>query len=414
MFTSLTIAISALKRNKTRTALTVLGIIIGIASVITVMTAGEGLKQFVVGQVSAFGTDYIEVEIKIPAAGKNSTANAGALAQGITITTLTLDDAGALRKISNIKNNYSGTMGQQLVAYQGENKQASLFGTSPSFIDIDTGTVQDGRFYSQDEDNGLASVVVLGDGVKKDLFGDQPAVNELIRIGQQKFRVIGVMAPKGSAGFLNMDDFIFMPIQTLQKKVMGIDHITFIFNQVYDTTRSEETADEIRSVLRTRHDITDPDKEDFSVTTMAEALDTLDTIFGAISLLLLAVAGISLVVGGVGIMNIMYVSVAERTYEIGLRKAVGATRQTILLQFLWEAIIVTLFGAFIGIILGLSQAWLISVGAQLAGFNLPFVFVPGAIVMACGVAISIGLFFGIFPARQAARLDPVTALRANR
>jgi putative ABC transport system permease protein len=222
-----------------------------------------------------------------------------------------------------------------------------------------------------------------------------------------------VFEEKGSGGFFDMDEFIFVPIETLQKKIMGIDHVLMVFNIVDNPDQIERIADDMAITMRDRHEITDPDKEDFAITTTKEALETLDTVFGAISLLLIALASISLVVGGVGIMNIMYVSVAERTYEIGLRKAVGALARYILWQFLWEAVGVTLLGAIIGIIFGLGLSKLISIIAISQGFDLPFIFVPSALVIACGVAIGIGLFFGVFPARQASKMDPVTALRSG-
>src|SRR3990167_4478127 len=173
-----------------------------------------------------------------------------------------------------------------------------------------------------------------------------------------------------------MDDMIFVPIQTLQKKLLGIDHVTFLFTQVYDVALIDQTTAEIEDLLRERHEITDPDKDDFAVVSMTEALEILDTVFWAITMLLIAIAGISLIVGGVGIMNIMYVSVIERTYEIGLRKAVGAPKQRILLQFLLEAITVTLVGAAIGILVGIMFSWLVSVAAQSQGFAWPFVILP--------------------------------------
>src|SRR3989338_3994822 len=318
-FTPLQIAVHALRRNKVRTLLTVLGIVIGIMAVITVMSAGKGLEAFVVKQIETFGTDVIQVEVKVPNTGKTSTANAIGIAQGIQITTLTLADAEALKKIPSIKDNYASVLGQEIVSFGGEKKQIMLWGASASFIDIDASTVSVGRFFSDDEDKSLVNVAVLGNTVKEELFGDEEALGQLIKVGRQKFKVIGVMAPRGSIAFFDLDNFIYVPVRTIQKKLMGIDHVVAITNQVYSQELADQTAAEITALLRERHDLAsnNPDKDDFSVTTMAEALEIYATIFGAISLLLSAIAGISLVVGGVGIMNIMYVSVAERTYEIG-------------------------------------------------------------------------------------------------
>ena len=414
MLTSLHIALAALRRNKARTTLTVIGVVIGIGAVIAVMSAGQGIEGLVLAQVETFGTDVIDIEIKVPTASKTSSENAMGIATGIEITTLTLDDEAALRKLSNVKNSYAGVMGQQLVSYGGQNKQVYLMGVSPSFIEIDKPKVAEGRFFTADEDASLANVAVIGPKVREKIFGESDFLDQLLKIGHQKFRVIGLLESRGATFGFDMDDMIYVPIQTLQKKVMGIDHVTMIIAQVYDNSIADQTADEITQVLRQRHEITDPDKDDFHATPMAEALEILGSVFCAITLLLIAVAGISLVVGGVGIMNIMYVSVLERTYEIGLRKAIGAKSSAILTQFLWEAILITLLGAVLGIVFGIALAWLVAVIATSQNFAWRFVVMPSSLLLASGVATAIGLTFGVFPARAAAKMDPVTALRYNR
>ncbi len=408
------IAFSALRRNKTRTFLTVLGIVIGIASVIAVMSAGQGFESLIVSYIETFGTDTIDVEIKIPSTGKTSTENAMGMATGVEITTLTLDDETAIRRLPNIKNSYAGMIGQQLVSYGSQKKQIILFGVSASVIEIDKTKVAEGRFFTQEEDRGSANVAVLGPKVKEKLFPDEDALNSLIKIGLQKYRVVGVMESRGASFGFDMDDMIYIPIRTLQNKVLGVDHVDMMFLQVYDAQIINETAQDVTELLRERHDITDPDKDDFHATPMTEALDMLDTVFWAISLLLIAVAGVSLVVGGVGIMNIMYVSVIERTYEIGLRKAIGARSFDILLQFLWESTMITFLGTIFGVAFGILISFLISVGASYAGMNWKFIVMPMSLLIACGVSVAIGLFFGVFPARTAAKMDPVTALRYNR
>lgn len=416
MFNSeqLKIALMALKKNRVRTALTVLGIVIGISAVITVMSAGQGLKSYVVSYIETFGTDTIEVEVKVPSTSQTSTENAAGMATGIEITTLKLSDQEAINKLSNVKNSYAGVMGQQLVSYGGENKQILLFGTSPSAVEIDKTKVAEGRFFTTEEDDGLANVAVIGPTIKEKIFGGGDFLDKWIKIGHQKFKVVGMLESRGATMGFDMDNMIYVPIQTLQKKIMGIDHVMFIMVQVYDTAIVDQTVQEITELVRERHDITDPDKDDFAAISMVEALKIMDSVFWAISLLLVAIAGVSLIVGGVGIMNIMYVSVMERTYEIGLRKAVGASNQSIMLQFLWEAIVVTLLGALLGVVFGISLSWLVSVVANSQGFPWRFVILPSSLFLACGVAIGIGLIFGVFPARTAAKMDPVTALRYNR
>lgn len=411
---NLKIALKSLRRDKTRTMLTVLGIVIGIAAVITVMSAGNGLKSYVTDQINSFGTDTIEIEIKVPNTSKNSSSNATGIAQGVQITTLTEGDVEAIKKVPNVTNDYGFIMGQDVVSYGAEHKQTLLWGSNASFIDIDASTVGAGRFFTDEEDKSLAQVVVLGTTVKEKLFGDADPINQMIKIGNSKFRVIGVMSKRGAIAFFDMDNLIYMPLRTLQKKIMGVDHLTAIFLKVADKTISDQTADDITALLRERHDITDPKKDDFGVTTMAEALSIYDTIFGAIGLLLSAIAGISLVVGGVGIMNIMYVSVTERTYEIGLRKAVGATQKSILWQFLWEAILITLLGALIGFILGTALSFLISLAAASQGISWAFSVSLMSLLLAGGVSLLIGLVFGVFPALTASKLDPVTALRYSK
>ena len=415
-FLPLKLAIASLKRNRGRTMLTVLGVVIGIMAVITVMSAGDGLHAYLVDQIQTFGTDLIQTEIKVPNTGHVSTENAQGLAMGIQVTTLTLDDMAAIDKLPNIKASYATVLGQEIISFENENKQTLIWGASAAFDQIDASNVEQGRFFTDEEDKGLAQVVVLGVTVKEKIFGDKEAFDQMVKIGKLKFRVIGVMEKRGSIAFFDMDNMVYLPIQTLQKKIMGINNLMSITSQVYDKNLFDQTSAEITSLLRQRHDImTDnKDKDDFNVMTMAEALDIYNTIFGALGLLLGAIAGISLIVGGVGIMNIMYVSVTERTYEIGLRKAVGATNTNILWQFLWEAMVITFFGALIGFLFGVGLSFLIAFGASALGFSWAFVVSPNAVILAIGATLGIGLTFGVFPAIAAARLEPVTALRKTK
>lgn len=398
-------------RNKVRTILSILGVVIGIASVIIVLSVGQGIKGFLIGQLTSFGTDYIQVEIKVPNTSHTSTENAIGLATGIQITTLKDSDRQAILKLNNVKNAYSGSLTQQIVSYQGQNKQTFIFAVSPSYNEIDPTKVAAGRFFTADEDNALAKVAVLGPNLKQTLFGDEEAVGQQIKVGKNTFKVIGVMAKKGAQSFFDFDSMMYLPINTVQKLINGVDYVTFIFVQVINNSISNITAADVTSLMRERHHITDPNKDDFAVTTEAEAMNMLNTIVGAITLLLIAIAGISLVVGGIGIMNIMYVSVAERTFEIGLRKAVGAKSADILRQFLMEAIFVTFSGGIFGIIIGSLVSYLITVISTYLGFNWKFVMSPSYLLLACGVSILVGLISGLYPARAAANLDPIVALR---
>lgn len=408
---TLNIATRSLLNNKARTVLTVIGIIIGIAAVIIVMSAGESLKGLVLGQLDSFGSNVVQIEVKVPTASHTSVDNAASQAQGVQITTLKASDAEAIGRLPNISNYYAAVMDSEIVSYQDEVKSVNIIGASSGYIEIGRAKVSAGRFFSDEEDNELARVAVLGSNVAVKLFGNQDPLGSEIKMGKSKFRVIGIMEEQGGSFGLNFDDMIFAPLQTMQKIVMGIDHVQWITAQLDDVSKDAQTADDISYLLRARHEIEDINKEDFSVTTMAEAKDMINSIFNGITLLLIAIAGISLLVGGVGIMNIMYVSVTERTFEIGLRKAVGAKKNSILWQFLLEAIILTLLGGIFGISIGVAFSYLISYIAGIFGFNWAFILPPQSIVLAFGFSAAVGLVFGYYPARHAAKMDPIEALR---
>ncbi len=414
---SFVIAYRALKANPVRTSLAVLGIVIGISAVIIVYSAGEGIRSLLLGQIEGFGTNIIETEARVPKKGTKQNTTAGgmesgmAMAQGVQVTTLTLKDMEDINKLSNISAGYSGILGQEQVSYQGDARKAILFGVSAGYLDIDRGEIDQGNFFTDAEDKALAQVVVLGSKIKEKLFGDQNAIGEQVQIRKSKFRVVGVMKERGAMGGLSFDDYIYVPIRTLQKRIQGIDYVLYMVHELRDISLQDETAEEIRALVRENHDITDPERDDFAVTTMKEMLSMLDTITGALTLLLLAIVIISLIVGGVGVMNIMYVVVTERTREIGLRKAVGAREHDILLQFLSEAIIVALLGGVIGTVFGSVAAYLIAIAAAGSGFDWEFSIPLKAFFVSIGFAAIFGVFFGVYPARKAARLDPIVALR---
>lgn len=405
------IASKIFKTHRTRTLLSVLGIVIGIASVIAIINAGQSLKQFILAQIEVFGTDYIEIEVKVPSTKQASRGNVSGLAQGIQITTLKTADAKKIRQLPNVKQVYSGVLGQEIVSRQGVNKVSTLWGVSAGFFEIDKGKVKDGRAFTSQENESLAQVAILGAKIKQDLFGEQNAIGKKINIGQRKFKVIGVRENIGAGTFIDFDNIIILPVKTLQKKIMGINYISFIMASIADMSQVDQTVNNITQIMRRQHNITNPDKDDFGVTSSTEAMQMMDTIFNALTILLVAIAAISLIVGGVGVMNIMYVSVLERTYEIGLRKAVGAKNSDILAQFLSEAMLITALGGAIGVTVGIVSSLLITTFANNYGFNVNFTVSISGIIISVLFMMFTGIMFGLYPARKAAGLDPVTALR---
>ena len=406
------LALRQIRRNKGRASLTIFGVTIGVAVVILVLSAGKGVKGLVLGELDSFGSNWIDIEVKVPSTGKASLENAQSMAGGVIITSLTYEDAEKVLALDNITDIYAGVTTQAVFTNGTEKKQPTIFAVTPSYINIDTGTViKEGSFYSIEENNAAAQVVVLGSALKESLFGNNDAVGKNIKVGGKSFRVVGELEERGATGFFNYDEIAYIPLKTAQKKMMGIDHVLFMIGQMADADKSASTAEEIRWLIRERHNITDPDKDDFSVTTQQESVEVIDTVFFGIQALLVVLATISLLVGGVGIMNVMYVSVVERTFEIGLRKAVGASETKIRSQFLTEAVVLTLFGGTIGIVVGILLSFLVAYGAQYAGLNWKFFISLPSVLIGTTFSITIGLLFGYFPAKNAASLDPITALR---
>ena len=414
---SISLAISNLRTNVGRTLLTLVGVVIGITSVIVISSSGEGVKSFILGQIESFGSNVIQVETRVPSTTSTTTQESGSNHQspgsvGVQITTLKLEDAEAILHLPNIEGVYTGTLGQEIVSNGPENKKALLFGASANAPFVDTNIkVKEGAFYTESDDKGRAPVVVIGADIKDALFGNNEAVGQNVKIKGQNYRVIGVLERRGTVTFFNFDELIYLPVQTLQKRIQGIDYIQFVSVKVKNGDVVEGTAEDIRQLMRTRHKISDPSKDDFSVMSIQETQEIISSVFGTINVLLLALTSISLIVGGVGIMNVMYVAVTERTFEIGLRKAVGASPASILRQFLFEAIFITLMGGIVGIILGLMFSWLFSYIFSLLGFDLRFVITWQSVFMATGFSVVTGIIFGYYPARRASHLSPMEAIR---
>jgi len=410
--TAFSFAVKTIRTHKARTFLALLGVVIGVFAVVVVMTLGEGVKGFILGQVESFGSDLIQIEVKIPGTGKESSDNATGRAQGTQITTLTVKDGEAIHKLSNISAVYAGTIGQERAVYGSIKKRILLFGAGADVVQVDRNTkLASGRFFTDEEDASLARVVVLGSEIKQTFFGDNEAVGESITLKGEKYRVIGVLEPRGTVAFLNFDTFTYVPVQTLQKKILGVNYVQMISAQMKDPLLEKETIADIVALLRKRHDIDNPDKDDFAVSSIKEAQQTIGDVLGSMTILLLALTSISLVVGGVGIMNVMYVSVSERTSEIGLRKAVGATSGGILRQFLFEALIITFMGGLIGIVLGSLLTLGLSAVFHSIGYDIVLHFSFSSFFLGAGFSMVVGLVFGIAPAYRASRLSPMEALR---
>ncbi|GMX58474.1 MAG: ABC transporter permease [Candidatus Microsyncoccus archaeolyticus] len=392
-----------------RAILTMIAVAIGIASLIVMLASGDSLKQLILGQIDMYGSDVVNAEARVP--GRGSQGSASDMATGVSVTTFKNTDVEEIAKLNNVQSYYAYVTSQEILKYQGENKTALVFGYGALAPEVEDINIEEGRFYTVEEEDSLSSVVVLGSGIKEDLFGDNEAVGENVYIRGKPFKVVGVIEKRGAVFFFDMDSIVYIPAKTVQKRLLGTDYVIGVSVKVKDMDRINETKDDIIALLRERHNIDDPERDDFEVMTMIEAKQMTETVTNGITILLVALSAISLIVGGVGITNIMYVSVVERTFEIGLRRSVGARRQDILYQFLTESIILTFLGGILGIILALSLVSIIYVVANSYGLSWPFSISYGAIIFSILFSIMTGLFFGVYPAQKAANVDPIEALR---
>ena len=401
------LALRALARNKMRSALTMLGIIIGVGAVIAVVSIGQGAQYLVQQQIQAMGTNAVFIS-----AGSNK---AGGVRQGYGgVKTLTVDDMNAIiREIPIIQQAAPSLSNHQQIVYGNQNWNTNITGTSPNYFDIRNWPVQAGSVFSDEEVDLAANVCVIGATVERILFSqdgihiDEDPIGKTIRIGTLPFRVDGVLEAKGqSAVGQDQDDVIFAPYTTVQRKIQGITWLQTINASAVSQEASLAAVAPITSLLRERHRLRPGTDDDFLIRTQADIADLADQTQGVMTLLLTGIASVSLVVGGIGIMNIMLVSVTERTREIGVRMAVGATETDVQRQFLVEAVTLSMMGGAIGIIFGLIGSSMIS-----SFLGWPTLISFKAIIAAVIFSAAVGIFFGYYPAQKAAQLDPIEALR---
>ena len=408
---SLKICIKALQSNKPRSILTILGIVIGISSIILIVSIGQGAKYLIINQIQSYGSRTISIE------PGTMSKDISSMATSMFSDSLKEKDLIALRKKSNVPHLVDlapiiMVKGGQVV-YQKEVFSAMTFGTSELLIKILQLDLQEGSFFTQQDIDQYANVAVIGSNIKDSFFGMSSSINKKIKIKNKTFKVIGALAPTGQVSMMNIDNLVLLPYTTTQKYISKQDHYEEIIAQAQTEELVPRTAYDIAATLRESHGITHPKNDDFSVLTQADSIEMISIVTGILTILLVSVAAISLVVGGIGIMNIMLVSVTQRIREIGLRKAVGATKKDILGQFLLEAIILTVVGGIIGIILGILGGIIVSLilNKILSVGTWPFIFSVWAAFLGVGVSVLTGVIFGILPARKAANLNPAEALR---
>jgi putative ABC transport system permease protein len=403
-------AISGVTTHKSRSALMLLGIVIGITSIMLIISIGKGAEELILKEISSMGAETIVLRPGKQPEGLTD------IADTIFADSIKIKDVEALKKKSNVP--YLVDIAPAVVvpgsvSYGGESYRPQIFGWSAEFMqkmfDID---VSEGVLFSESDIKNKTSVVVIGSKVKKELFSDSDAVGKSVKIKGKKFRVVGVLSSRGQVAFLNPDEIALVPYSTAQTYLLGIDY----FNEVMIKAKSPEvvsrTVSDIEATIREMHNITDPKKDDFFVVTQEGLVSQIATIINILTIFLSSVVAIALVVGGIGVMNIMLVSVTERTREIGLRKALGATRKDIMTQFLIEAVVLTGVGGAIGILFGAILSFFIAV--VLKNFMMldwAFEFPVTAALLGFGVSALVGLIFGLYPAKQASKKSPMEALR---
>ena len=389
-----------IRSNKLRSFLSMLGVLIGVACVITMLALGRGAKESVTEQLSRMGSNMLSIR-------PGSIKMRGAATDGASATRFTLDDARAVQEISFVKMVASQVSGQGQIVFGDKNWSTTVVGTTPEYAIIKNQDPVMGRFFTEQENTGRYRVVLLGQTVVRSIFGEKDPMGQVIKINRINFQVIGVLPIQASANsFRDQDDIVVIPLMTAMRRLLGKDYLDQIDAEITDLKQMPQAEEEIRSLVIKRHHLTPERYESFNIRNFADIQAALSSTTDTFSVLLGCVAAISLLVGGIGIMNIMLVSVKERTREIGLRKAVGATPRDILIQFLVEAIMITFLGGLTGILLAVVISWLISTLA-----NWKTVITLGSLFLAFFFSVSVGIIFGLWPAKQASELEPIQSLR---
>lgn len=405
---SLRITLQNFLSAKMRTFLTVLGIVVGIAAVIVVMSVGTSAQNMILDQIRVAGSDLVGV---MPGAAEEDGPPVSMM--GIVVTTLKNEDMEAMRKKTNVPHALavSGYVsGNEIVQYGSYSKSYTFQGVSADMIDVESSAIAQGRFFNEVDDESLAQVVVLGARIAKNIFDNEEVLGKKIKIGSQSFRVIGVMEERGTTLISNYDDMIYIPLKTAQKNILNIDYLNFIRMKVDDENNVLQTQNDVELLLRSRHNIADDEEGDFNVRNIAAALSIIGNITNIMKYFLTAVASIALIVGGIGVMNIMFIALSKRVREIGLRKAVGARKRDIVWQFLFEAMIISFIGGLIGFVVGLLVIWITAVAAQQYGLSWDIVITMQMVYISLGISIVIGFLFGVYPAWKAAKISPMEAL----
>jgi putative ABC transport system permease protein len=402
-------ALDSLNANKMRSMLTILGIVIGVAAVIAMLSIGRGAEASITSSIESIGTNLVYVTA-------GSTSENGVNTFAGSAATLTIDDANQLAGLSNVDVVAPQTESFVQVVYQGQNTNTRLMGVTSGYQDLGSMTLADGEFLSDTDQANRSLVVVLGSSVAETLFsGTSGVVGQRVRMNGQPFKVIGVLESKGGTGFLNQDDQVFVPLSTALYRLTGgtrfrgSNVISQINLKAYNSKVVDSVVTEVTQAMRQLHGTVEG-ADDFTVTSQEATLQTATAVTDTLSIFLGGIAGISLLVGGIGIMNIMLTTVSERTHEIGLRKAIGALRQDIMMQFLVESMVLSLLGGIIGVALGAGIASLMG-SIQISGTTIQPAVGLDSVLLATLFSMAVGLFFGIYPATRAARLQPVEALR---